>query len=128
MVSSPIVKSSSGTRASTTKRFISVGNAGHNSYTDTCALIHSGTNIIEIAKQAGFPLPDNLAMLALNGCLEENLAPADFWRVVQHFTVAHLRAAFGIGDPNAGLGVGVADAFGEISITYRSEVTAAGAM
>ena len=104
-----------------TKRFVSVGNAGHNSYTDTCALIHSGTNIIAIAKMAGFPLPDNLAALALNGCLEENLPPADFWRVVQHFTVAHLRAAFGIGDPTAGLGPGVADKFGGIEVTYRSE-------
>jgi hypothetical protein len=39
--------------------------------------------------------------------------------VVQHFTVAHLRAAFGQDDPPIGLGAGIADAFAPITLRYR---------
>jgi predicted dienelactone hydrolase len=43
-----------------TKRLVSVTNAGHNSFTDQCAIIHGGNNIIELVRAAA-PLPDNLA-------------------------------------------------------------------
>jgi len=41
--------------------------------------------------------------------------------VVQHFTVAHLRAAFGQDDPPVGLGAAIADAFTPITLHYRSD-------
>ncbi len=104
-----------------TKRLISVVNAGHNSFTDQCAIIHGGNNIIELVRAAGLPLPDNLAELALDGCREENLAPAEFWRVVQHFTVAHLRAVFGIDRTPVDLEPAVIEAFAPVEVRYMSE-------
>jgi dienelactone hydrolase len=101
------------------KRFVSVGRAGHNSFTDQCAIIHGGNNFLIRLQESGFPIPENLLALAIDGCLPENLAPAEFWEVAQHFTVAHLRAAFGLDAPPIGLGDGVATAFGEVAVRYR---------
>lgn len=103
------------------KRLVSVINAGHNSFTDQCAIIHGGNNIIELVREAGLPLPDNLAELALDGCREENLAPAEFWRVVQHFTVAHLRAVFGVDRAPVDLELDVVEAFTPVEVQYQAE-------
>ena len=103
------------------KRFVSIERAGHNSFTDQCAIIHGGNNFIEKLVEAGFPIPAGLLALALDGCRPENLAPAEFWKVVQHFTVAHLRAAFGLDDPPLGLAAGVAAAFAPVTLRYRQE-------
>jgi hypothetical protein len=104
-----------------TKRLVSVTNAGHNSFTDQCAIIYGGNNIIELVREAGLPLPDNLAELALDGCRPENLPPAEFWRVVQHFTVAHLRAVFGIDRNPVDLEPEVVVAFTPVEVRYLSE-------
>jgi dienelactone hydrolase len=104
-----------------TKRLVSVLNAGHNSFTDQCAIIHGGNNIIELVRAAGLPLPDDLAELALDGCRHENLAPAEFWRVIQHFTVAHLRAVFGIDPRPVDLEPTVVDAFAPVEVRYLTE-------
>ena len=101
------------------KRFVSIDTAAHNSFTDECAIIHGGNNFLERLVEVGFPIPPNLLALAIDGCRPENLAPAEFWKVVQHFTVAHLRAAFGQDDPPIGLGAGIADAFAPITLRYR---------
>jgi len=104
-----------------TKRLVVVRNAGHNSFADQCVILHGGTNVVEMARDAGLPLPDDLVELALDGCRRDDLPPAEFWRVVQHFTVAHLRAAFGIDDPPIGLGPGVARALGRSGVVYRTQ-------
>jgi len=106
---------------SPTKRFVAIDHAGHNSFTDQCAIIWGGNNFLEKLVAAGFPIPANLLELALDGCRPENLAPAEFWKVTQHFTVAHLRAAFGLDDPPVGLGDGIAAAFGDVTLRYRQE-------
>lgn len=103
------------------KRFVSVGRAGHNSFTDQCAIIHGGNNFLERLVEAGFPIPERLLDLAIDGCRAENLAPAEFWRVAQHFTVAQLRVAFGEDARPVGLDPGVADAFDGIQVLYRQE-------
>lgn len=101
------------------KRFVAIGRAGHNSFTDQCAIIHGGNNFLEKLVEAGFPIPSNLLDLAIDGCRPENLAPAEVWRIAQHFTVAHLRAALGLDDPPVGLGDGVAGAFAGVELRYR---------
>jgi len=103
------------------KRFVSVGRAGHNSFTDQCAIIYGGNNFLDELVASGFPIPESLLALAIDGCRPENLDPAEFLRVAQHFTVAHLRAAFGIDDPAVGLAPGVVDDFGDTVVRYRSE-------
>ena len=103
------------------KRFVSIGRAGHNSFTDQCAIIYGGNNFLIRLVEAGFPIPPNLLELAIDGCRPENLAPAEFWKVVQHFTVAHLRAAFGLDNPPVGLGDGVSGAFDGVTVRYRHD-------
>jgi Platelet-activating factor acetylhydrolase, isoform II len=103
------------------KRFVSVGRAGHNSFTDQCAIIHGGNNFLIELVAAGFPIPQNLLDLAIDGCRPENLPPAEFWKIAQHFTVAHLRAALGLDSPPVGLGDGIENAFGDTTINYRHD-------
>ncbi len=103
------------------RRFVSVDNAGHNSFTDQCAIIHGGNNFLEDLVASGFPIPESLLGLAIDGCLPENLTPATFWDVTTHFTVATLRVAFGIDAEPVGLGDGVAAAFPDITMTYRHD-------
>jgi dienelactone hydrolase len=103
------------------KRFVSIDRAGHNSFTDQCAIIHGGNNFLIDLVEAGFPIPQHLLDLAIDGCRPENLPPADFWEVAQHFTVAHIRAAFGLDASPVGLGEGVASAFGNVAVRYRRE-------
>jgi hypothetical protein len=103
------------------KRFVAIDRAAHNSFTDQCAIIWGGNNFLIKLVEAGFPIPQNLLDLAIDGCRPENLAPAEFWKVTQHFTVAHLRAAFGLDDPPVGLGDGVGGAFGAVTLSYRHE-------
>jgi hypothetical protein len=103
------------------KRFVSVGRAGHNSFTDQCAIIHGGNNFLIDLVEAGFPIPQNYLDLAIDGCRPENLPPAEFWKVAQHFTVAHMRAALGLNHPTVGLGDGIETAFGDVSVRYRRD-------
>ena len=103
------------------KRFVSIDHAGHNSFTDQCAIIHGGNNFLIDLVEAGFPIPENYLDLALDGCRPENLPPAEFWKVAQHFTVAHMRAALGLNHPAVGLGDGIEDAFGDVTLSYRRD-------
>ncbi len=103
------------------KRFVSVLTASHNSFTDQCAIIYGGNNFIQRLIDAGFPVPASLLAQALEGCRPHNLAPAAFWKIAQHFTVAHLRAAMQLDDPPVGLGDGVATAFAPVALRYRHD-------
>jgi predicted dienelactone hydrolase len=105
-----------------TKRYVAVTNAGHNSFTDQCEIIHDGNDIIAAAQLIfGAAFPESLAALARDGCLPENLAPSEFWSVTQHYTVAHLRRVFSLNEEPRGLTAPSADLFDEIEIDYRYE-------
>ena len=104
---------------SAVRRFVSVDRAGHNSFTDQCVVIYDGNNFLERLVEAGFPIPPALLEQAIDGCRPRNLAPGEFWKVAQHFTVAHARAALGLDAPPVGLGAGVAAAFDGVTMRYR---------
>lgn len=103
------------------KRFVDIGRSGHNSFTDACVIIHGGNNFLLDLIEAGFPIPQDLLDQAIDGCRPENLAPVEFWKVAQHFTIAHIRAAFGIDDPPVGLGDEIATAFAGVTLRYRHD-------
>lgn len=104
-----------------TRRFVAIGAAGHNSFTDQCTILHGGNDFLGKLVEAGFPIPANLLLPARDGCRERNLAPARFQDVATHFTVAHVRAAFGLDAPPVGLDDGVAGDFPGIAVRYRHE-------
>jgi len=105
-----------------TKRYVAVTDAAHNSFTDQCEIIYDGNDIIAAAQEIfGALFPESLAALARDGCLPENLAPSEFWRITQHYTVAHLRRVFSLNEEPRGLTAGSAELFGDIVIDYRFE-------
>lgn len=99
------------------KRRVEVANAGHNTFTDICDVIRGGGGLIKFALDNHF-ISGQLEQLAVNGCAQDNLPPAQFLPVVQHFTVAELRDALHIDPQPIGLGDGIAQAFPGVTITY----------
>ena len=103
------------------RRFVSIDGAGHNSFTDQCDIIWGGNNFLESLVASGFPIPENLLALAIDGCEPQNLDPEVFWDVSVHFTVAHLRQAFGIDAEPIGLEDEIASQFDGVSMTYAHD-------
>lgn len=103
---------------STPKRLVVIDGAGHNSFTDICVSVKEGNDLIGLAQSIGFPIPENLAAGATDGCEEGSIDTEAGWEVTQHFTVAELRSALGVDDEPVGLGPGVVDAF-DVPIEYR---------
>jgi predicted dienelactone hydrolase len=104
------------------KRFVEIGGnrAGHNTFTDVCVVIRGGGGLVQFALKNHFITP-GLAKLATNGCASNDMDPAQFWPVVQHFTVAELRDALGIDPQPVGLGDGIVNAFDGVKVVYRHE-------
>ena len=102
------------------KRYVAVGAAGHNSFTDQCEIIYNGNDVIAAAQAIfGEAFPDSLAELARDGCREENMPPSEFWKIAQHYTVAHLKYVFGENSQPLGLETGALALFPEADIDYR---------
>ncbi len=103
------------------KRLVVIDGAGHNSFTDICASVREGNDLIGLATSIGFPIPENLAAGATDGC-EEGAIDTDLgWRITQHFTVAELRHALGVDSEPVGLGPGVVDTF-DAPIDYEFDL------
>lgn len=103
------------------KRLVVIDGAGHNSFTDICVSVKEGNDLIGLAQSIGFPIPENLAAGATDGCEEGSIDTALGWEVTQHFTVAQLRNALGLDPEPVGLGAGVVDEF-DVPIDYRMEL------
>ncbi len=94
------------------KRLVVISGAGHNNaFSDICEIGEGGGGVIAIAQQAGLPIPDSIARLGNDGCLDPNLPSADVWPIVRHFVTAQLRFQAEISPIPWGLDAGVADAF-----------------
>lgn len=106
------------------KRFVLVGNLGHNAFSDICLPIRNGTDLVGTAKQLGLPVPDRLIALARNGCQPEDLDTQKGWTIIQHFTVAELRTGLGVDKKPVGLGPDAAKAFPGVTIDYREQLKA----
>jgi dienelactone hydrolase len=102
------------------KRFVEIGGtaAGHNTFTDICAVIRDGGGLLAFAQQNHL-VSDGLIKLGQNGCAPTDMAPDRFQSVVQHFTVAELRSAFGIDPQPVGLDDSITTAFGDIPVEYQ---------
>jgi dienelactone hydrolase len=102
------------------KRWVEIGNAGHNTFTDLCDVIRSGGGLLEFARKNKL-VSERLLDLGQNGCRPGDLEPAKFLPVVQHFTVAQIRESLGIDPEPVGLGDGITTAFPGISIKYEHQ-------
>jgi hypothetical protein len=101
------------------KRLVVIGGAGHNNaFSDICEIGASGGGVIGLAIEAGLPIPDSLARLGQDGCLEPNLPSEEVWPVVRHFVTAHLRFQAGISTIPWGLDDDVASRF-DVPVEYQ---------
>ncbi len=96
------------------KRLVIVAETGHNSFTDQCPGIRELGGLASLP----LPIPDNLVRLGDDGCSDLEFPAERAYGIFQHFTVAHLRDAFGIDETPTGLGPGIANAF-DVAIEYR---------
>ena len=105
----------------TPKRLVVIDEVGHNGFTDTCKQIRDGQDVIQLARDLDFPIPDNLLELGDDGCRKKNLDPATGWQVIQHYTVAQLRDAMGLEVADA-LDDDSIDLFADATITYKQDL------
>ncbi len=78
------------------KRLVIIPGMGHNAFSDSCLSIQSGNDLISAVKQIGLPVPAQLLDLAQNGCRPGDLDTREGWAIIQHVTVAQLRASLGL--------------------------------
>jgi predicted dienelactone hydrolase len=100
------------------KRLVQLdGGAGHASFIDICPPARQ--EVIE----SGQPRPQGsgIVALAFDGCDADDVDPLEAWRVIQHFTVAHLRDSLGIDEEPVGLGDAVLDDLPDIPVRYEHQ-------
>lgn len=80
------------------RQLIVLDNAGHNSFTDACGPIWDLGGLASIGEALG--LPANLLELGENGCVPDAgfTEPAEFLKLLNHLTLAHLLDVFEIED------------------------------
>jgi dienelactone hydrolase len=80
------------------RQLIVLDNAGHNSFTDACGPIWDLGGLASIGEALG--LPANLLELGENGCVPDAgfTEPAEFLKLLNHLTLAHLLDVFKIED------------------------------
>ena len=98
----------------TPKRLVVVAETGHNSFTDQCPGIRELGGLANLP----LPIPSELVRLGDDGCSQLEIHAEEAYGIFQHFTVAHLRDAFGIDQEPIGLGDGIASAF-PVAIEYE---------
>ena len=98
------------------KRLVQLeGGAGHATFIDLCP--DARREVIE----SGQPRPQasGIVALAFDGCDADDVDPIEAWRVIQHFTVAHVRDALGLDEAPVGLDDGVLDEFPDVPVIYE---------
>ena len=94
------------------KRGVWIDGSGHlTAFSDICAIGAGGGGIVAIAREAGLPVPENLARLGEDGCKDPALEPKQVWPVTNHYTTALFRYAFRIDAKPVGLNARAAAAF-----------------
>ena len=99
--------------------FVEISGEGHNTYTDICPSIRSGSGGLVGFAQSLHLVSPQLAKLGNNGCSASDIAPQRFWLIVQYYTVAELRYGLGIGTSPTGLQAPSPRQFRGFKITYR---------
>jgi len=102
------------------KRGVWVEGSGHlTAFSDICEIGKGGGGIVAIAREAGLPVPENLARLGEDGCKPPALKASTTWPVTRHFTTALFLYAFKINKKPIGLNVKAAEAFApKVTATY----------
>jgi len=100
-------------------RLVLIDDMGHLGPSDICAIGESGGGIVQIALDAGLPIPESLVRLGTDGCQPEALPVEDGWPTIRHFVTAQLRWAFGVDSEPVGLSERAAEGLPEAVFSYQ---------
>lgn len=94
------------------KRLLALDRVGHLGFSDICAIGRDRGGVLQIALAHGIMVPDLLRLLGTDGCRAQDRPAEEGWPVIDHFTVAHARAALGIDATPRGLDAAAVECFG----------------
>lgn len=103
------------------KYLVEVAEAGHLVFSDICLIGRDQGGLVQLTKDAGLDLGDELLGLASDGCEPERLDPLRAFPAIDHFSVAFLRLALGIDAAPVGLDQATASSFSTADITFTSD-------
>ena len=101
------------------KRMLVLDRGGHLAVSDLCAIGEDEGGIIDIATDAGLPVPENIARLGTDGCQPEALPVREGWPVVQHAVTSFVREAFGIDATASGMGDSLIEHFSDVGLQFE---------
>lgn len=85
------------------KRLVVLSRAGHHAFSDLCEVGDGRGGLVGLADTYGFPVSEEMEVLATDGCNPPAISPTESWPAVRQTTVAQLRHAFGLDSTAAGL-------------------------
>ena len=103
------------------KYLVEIAKAGHLVFSDICLIGKDQGGLVQLTKDAGLDLPDQLLKLASDGCEPDKLDPAKAFGAIDHFSVAFLRYELGIDPEPVGLDQATADEFAPTDVTFTSD-------
>jgi predicted dienelactone hydrolase len=103
------------------KYLVEIDGAGHLVFSDICLIGKDKGGLVQLTKEAGLDLPENLLRLASDGCEPDKTDPADAFAAIDHFSVAFLRYELGIDPEPVGLDEATAATFTDPTITLTSD-------
>jgi pimeloyl-ACP methyl ester carboxylesterase len=83
----------------------------HTAFTDVCEIGVDRGGVLQIALEAGIPVPEVVLRLYGDSCDPQYTASTDAWPAIRHLTTAHVRAALGIDAAPVGLDDSLAGAY-----------------
>ena len=108
-------------RLAAPKYLVEIEGAGHLVFSDICLIGKDQGGLVQLTKEAGLDLGDDLLRLASDGCEPDKTDPADAFAAIDHFSVAFLRSELGIDPEPVGLDQATADSFDPPEIAFTSD-------
>ena len=103
------------------KYLVEIADGGHLVFSDLCLIGKDQGGLVQLTKDAGLDLGDQLLRLASDGCEPEKLDPAKAFGAIDHFSVAFLRYSLGIDPEPVGLDEATAASFDTADVTFTSD-------
>ena len=105
------------------KYLVEIADAGHLVFSDICLIGKDKGGLVQLTKEAGLDLGDDLLRLASDCCEPDKLDPAKAFGAIDHFSVAFLRYELGIDPEPVGLNEATAASFttADVSLTSDTE-------
>ena len=103
------------------KYLVEIADAGHLVFSDICLIGKDQGGLVQLTKEAGLDLGDDLLRLASDGCEPDKLDPAEAFGAIDQFSVAFLRYELGLDPEPVGLDQATADTFAPVEVTLTSD-------